>query len=537
MRRSFRARAGLAVLSGILTAGTLTAPAAAAAATTTIAGTFTGSSGRPPSSTSVISAPHTFTVAAGETMRVDDRLIATGTVAGRMTNVDGTPLIGAEVSLWRNGEQITAVTTDENGFYSIGEVLPGEYEVAFAWSGLHYVPGTVTVESDVTTTVNGTLPQETTLLVKAVDSVSGAPVGAFCVQVWSRDEPVCGDENGDVAIAGLPAGRVNFNVDPTGSEFYLTQRGLAADLTDGVVTTVTVPLVLGGQIGVGATDRATGRTVDQTCYLIRAIGRPETFGSGCTEADGAGKLREPVAPGTYEVFVVAPDGYGHQWLGRSGGTGDQRQAARVVVQPGGTATAPTVRLDPAGTITGVVTGADGVPQANVGVDFQANSIHDWHEVRTDQAGRYVLDKLGPYAWPLNFSRNPNYPDQWSGNVGNRFQAFRIPVVAGGTSTYDISLAKGSTLRGTITPGSEEVRLLAHNAVTGDPVGVFHGYDGGNAVTSYEMPLVGPQQVKILWDLYDGIDGVTWYADATDISAATKVGIPASGVKKLNLTHR
>ncbi|WP_328459298.1 carboxypeptidase-like regulatory domain-containing protein [Actinoplanes sp. NBC_00393] len=583
MRRSLRARVGLAILSGVLAAGALTAPAAAAEGTA-IAGTVTDASGQPAAAVFVIvenvdgsanylqtdesgaysasvspgsyrvsfqwnahtqwahqrvtaDTANIFAVAEGETVRVDDQLLAPGAVNGHITKADGSPVPGAWVTLRRDGVPIVGATTDENGFYSIGEALPGEYQVAFEWNGLHHLPDTATVAAGTTTTVNGSLPQETTLLVKAVDSVTGAPVGAFCVEAWDLEEAVCSDAGDAVSVTGLSAGQARFNVVPSGSDYYLAERSLSATLTANEVTTVTVPLVFGGQIAVNATDRASGQPVDRTCYLIRAIGRPGNFSQGCTAADGAGKLDRPVAPGTYEVFVIAPRAYGHQWLGKSGGTGDQKQAARIVVKPGRTAKTPTVLLDPPGTITGVVTGADGTPLKGVGVHHHARSLHEWDGVNTDASGRYVISGLGPYAWPLNFSGSNTHPDQWSGNAGNRFQAVKIPVTAGGSSTYDIKLAKGSTLRGTIKPGSPEVRLIAHNAATGDPVGVFHGYDDGNAVTSYEMSLIGPQQVKILWDLYDGTDGKTWHAGATDISTATKVGIPASGVKKLNLTHK
>jgi hypothetical protein len=585
LRRSLRARLGLAVLSGIMTAGALTAPAAAADGAA-LTGTLTDPSGRPVASAFVtvenidgsaqytytddhgayaadvtagtyrvsfgwksltqwahqqVSADRaaTFTVTAGETVRVDDRLLATGAVSGHVTKPDGTALYGSEVTLRRDGEPVSYAYADENGRYAFEGVLPGDYQVAFQWeTALHHVPGTFTVAADATTTVDGVLPPDTTLVVKAVDSVTGEPVGDFCVEAWALDAPVCGDAAG-VTLAGLSAGTARFNVEATGSAYYVAQRGLTATLPANRTTTVTVPLVLGGQVAVTATDRVNGQTVEDVCYTLRAIGRPENVASGCTGATGAGMLGAPVAAGTYTVFVRAPGDYGHQWLGRSGGTGDQKQAARIVVKPGRTTKAPAVRLDRAGSITGVVTGTDGAPLKGIGVHYQANADFGSGEpggVRTDADGRYVVGHLGPYAWPLLFSLSPDYPYQWSGNAGNRFQAFRIPVTAGGSSSYDIKLSKGSTLRGTITPGSREVRLLAHNAVTGDLVGVFHGWDGQNNVTAYQIPLIGGQQVKLQWNLYAGGNTGSWHAGATDISTATKVTIPASGVKKLDLTH-
>ena len=51
-----------------------------------------------------------------------------------------------------------------------------------------------------------------------------------------------------------------------------------------------------------------------------------------------------------------------------------------------------------------------------------------------------------------------------------------------------------------------------------------------------MPVAGGQSVKIEWNLYSGANRTVWHADASDISTARKVGIPAAGTKKLNLVH-
>jgi hypothetical protein len=586
MRSSFRARAGFAVLSGILVAGVLSTPAAAADFAT-LTGTLTDPSGQPATfayvtaqgtdgqvgytmtddtgaySTDVAPGTYrvsfgwmsvtqwahqqitaaeasTFTVAAGETVRVDDRVLAPGSLSGRLTEADGTPLAWSSVTLRRGDEILASSYTGEEGSYSFSEVLPGEYRLAFDGNGtVNYLPDAVTVVSGVNTVADGVLPPETTLVVKAVDSITGAPVGAFCVQVWSKDAPVCGDADTPVTITGV-SGTELLSVEPDESGFYVAERGKSVTLPANQTTTVTVPLVLGGRFGFSATARATGQAVESTCFTLRMIGRPENFPGGCTSEDGTGISSSPAPAGTYEAFVTAPGDYGHQWLGKSGGTGDQKAAARIVIKPGKVAKTPKALLDPAGSITGVVTGADGAPLRSIGVHHQANANFNSGEpggVRTDASGRYVVGKLGPYAWPLLFSLSSEYPYQWSGNAGNRFQAVKIPVTAGGSSTYDIRLVKGSTLRGTITPGeSTQVRLLAHNAATGDLIGVFNNYDPENGISAYEIALVGGQQVKLQWSIVQGTDRDSWYADAADISGATKVGIPRNGVKKLNLTY-
>jgi hypothetical protein len=148
---------------------------------------------------------------------------------------------------------------------------------------------------------------ETTLVVKAVDSVTGAPVDGFCVHVPDQtDEPVCSDTEGAATIAGLPATSLTFEVEPSPAGYRLGRRGLPATLSPNWTTTVTVPLALGGKVAVTATDRATGRAVPDTCFSLKSIGRPDTFGSGCTGARGRATTQPAVSPGTYEAFVQAP---------------------------------------------------------------------------------------------------------------------------------------------------------------------------------------------------------------------------------------
>jgi hypothetical protein len=586
LRRSFRSRLGLAVLTGVLATGALSAPALAAE-DALITGTLVDPAGRPVADTFVTvenvengnlaygytsdtgdysaavepgtyrvqfswksltqwayqktsaGEAATFVAGSGETVRVDDRLLPTGTVGGRITEQDGTtPLYGSEVTLRRDDAPVATAYTDENGVYSFGGVLPGEYRVAFQWSrDLQYLPGSFTVAAGGNTVADGVLPPPTTLAVKGVDSVTGAPVDGFCVQAGDLETPVCGGADGVATVTGLPAGTVRFGVEAPDGSLYVAQRQLSATLTANRTTTVTVPLVLGGTIAVTAADHVTGQKIEDTCFSLRAIGRPEDFGGGCTGVDGTGTTYAPVAPGTYEVLVRAPGAYGHQWIGKSGGTGDQKAAARIVVTAGRTAKAPAALLDPAGSVTGVVTGAGGAPLNRINVNYEIPPSYASGEpggVFTDAAGRYTIGKLGPYRWPLAFTLGDGYPYQWSGNAANRFEATKVPVVGGAVSTYDIQLTRTSTLRGTITPPSAEVRLLAYNAVTGDLAGVFHDYRPAG-VTSYAIPLAGGQKIKLQWNLYGGSTDSSWHGGA-DLGTATKITIPASGVKKLNLTH-
>lgn len=297
-----------------------------------------------------------------------------------------------------------------------------------------------------------------------------------------------------------------------------------------------------GRVSATVVDRATGQPVAGACIALIVPGRgglPDGCGNVTDERGRV--LTYPVAPGTYQAFVFPPEGYGYQWAGHIGGTGDQREAARIVVRAGRVAQAPPVRLDPAGTVGGVVSGPAGapVPGANVAITAWGFGVGPGAgSVTADEQGRYELGGLGPYEWPLLVTPSAGLPRQWSGGAGNRFRAETVPVRAGETTTYDFGLVPGSTLRGEVAvPGAEAAefwRITAVNAVTGDQMGVADSTGPGDP--AYEMPLAGPQPVKISWDVLIGAeDRSGWWADAADITTATPVRVPASGSRTLDLT--
>jgi hypothetical protein len=240
------------------------------------------------------------------------------------------------------------------------------------------------------------------------------------------------------------------------------------------------------------------------------------------------------------MFVLTPEGYGYQWAGPRGGTGDQRAAARIRVRAGQITQAPTVRLDPAGTISGVVRDPAGapVPGADVAISAWGFGVGPSYSTVTDEQGRYLFDQLGPYSWPLSFTPGGDLPRQWSGGVGNRFRAETIRVRAGESTTYDMELVRGSRLRGTVAVRDGAVadgwRLTAANATTGDQMGVADSAEAGDQ--TYEMPLAGGQTVKIGWDVQIGEESRSgWWENAPDITTATRVSVPRFGNRTLDLT--
>ncbi|MFC7529263.1 carboxypeptidase-like regulatory domain-containing protein [Actinoplanes sp. GCM10030250] len=375
-----------------------------------------------------------------------------------------------------------------------------------------------------------------TLVVRAVDAVTGAPVNGFCATMTPIDGNAC-DDGAQVTLTGLAAEPASVFVTTGPASDYLSSEAVPVTLVEGETTTVTVPLTLGGRISAAVVDRITGQPVADACIALAVPGRG-VFPDGCERTDEQGRvITNPQPVGTYQMFVYTPEGYGYQWAGLSGGTGDQREAARIRVRAARVTQAPTARLDPSGTISGVVRDPAGAPAPGVRVGITAWGLGSGPTsdvVTTGEQGGYALDRLGPYSWPLNFTPVNELPRQWSGGVANRFRAETIRVRAGEATTYDMGLVRGAGLRGTVTvrggAAVDSWTLIAVNAATGDAMGRADSADAADR--TYEMPLVGGQQVKIRW--FTGA-GSGWWENATDITTAGRVPVPRSRFGTQDLT--
>ncbi|MCU7730350.1 carboxypeptidase-like regulatory domain-containing protein [Actinoplanes sp. KI2] len=476
-----------------------------------------------------------FAVVAGQNTTVDDRRPTPATVHGKLVDTGGSPKADMQVTVQLPNDVQFFTQTAADGTWSVAGVFPADYKVSFTtpdyrrtqWAygkGTEAEATVIPVAAGADVTVDDTWLPGATLVVDAVDARSGAPVPDYCVWVDSPGDGFgCATTGNRVTIEDLPGGSFTAQATPNEDSYYLQSAGRPVTLTPGRTTRITVRLTLGGKVAYTAAARATGAPVPHACAIFEVLGQgglPDGYGN-CTDATGKATSVH-MATGTYEIFGTAPAGYGDQWVGRAGGTGDQTAAARVQVKPGKTVTAPAMLLDPPRPITGVLTDAAGAPLTQMYVAFSAfgDAGPAWNTI-TDTQGRYTFDNLGPYGWPLLFF-GKGYPSQWSGHVGNRFLADRV------TGTYNFTPAKGAVLAGTVTaPAGSTWRLHMLNAVTGDLMGEFDSSAAGPG-GAYRTGLIGPQQVKIDWTYYlNGIDHHGSY-DGT-------VGIPATGTRTLNIT--
>lgn len=484
-----------------------------------------------------------FAVRAGQNTVVNDNPPALTTVSGTLTLPTGEPVPGMVAELTVPGTSVRReATTGADGTWKISGVFPEDYRLTIRNEAgtVRQDAGAVHVPATGTTVDTVWRGGGATLTVTGTDAAGGAPVEGFCVTVAEQFGDHC-TETSTVVVAGLPAGARTIAVTPGSSSDYLPTRA-AVTLTEGGTTAVTVPLTLGGRLNALIVDRATGQPVDRACVSLAVPGEGgiTTPRRDCTNKQG--KLTTWAYPaGTVQVFVDNASGYGAQWVGAEGGTGDQREATRFRIKAGKTTKAGTILLDKPGTVTGVVRDPAGQPAPGVDVDVTAWDVQNnprYPSISTDAQGRYTIRTLGPYRWPLLFTPAGALPRQWSGGVGNRYQAETAAVQAGATTTYDTTLAAGSTLAGSVTvePGGPAYvggRLTAVNAATGDQLGVA---DIAGSTGTYSLPVIGGHPVKIRWYLATReVRASGWWQDAADIGTATKVNVPRTGTKRLDLT--
>jgi hypothetical protein len=362
-----------------------------------------------------------------------------------------------------------------------------------------------------------------------VDEATGAPVNEFCVFTpgVGADRPCTTTGQIDYKLV---RGTYNLLITTQKTHFGVDVHGVTVGA--GAVTKVVAKAKPGIAIQTTVTDSVTGSPVAGTCVQPieanrRSIGLWNLH-DWCSDA--AGKVTiGPLLPDVYRLFAVPGDQeHGMQWVGRlSGGTGDERLARQIDGNPGVYTRIPPIRLDGAGTITGVVQDKQsGEPIWNVSVSpYAGGGISGW---RSEMNGTYRITGLGPYWWPLQYAGD-DHAWQWSGSAVGRFDAVPVKVTVGrDTQAPKEALTVGGTLAGLATVKGDELgNAIVHvdvvNARTGDIAGPRElGFSDG-----YMVRNIATQQVKVFyWSNNPDLESQAWYKDATTFHSATPVQITA-----------
>jgi 5-hydroxyisourate hydrolase-like protein (transthyretin family) len=435
--------------------------------------------------------------------------------------------------------------------YSIKGLLPGEYRVKFEPSGKNWQwaygaatrekAAIITLQAGPNTVSDTLLPQPTGILSGVVtDKDAGAPLTGMCVQALADVPPsgprrVCTGADGRYRFTGLPSETVKLVItDPTSR--YVTDGAIAVETTDGQTVTRDIALDRGGRFTGAAVDGATGRPVNAGAVCLHA--EPVDGGSSvrgdCPDTDDGRFAIPQLAAGSYKLRLSAigseAGGYGEGWVNADGtGTSEESEAGVFRVSLGQDTEVPNVRLDKAGSITGVVTDKDtGKPLAGVCVGINAYSarsetFYGPHGC-TDANGLYTINRLGPGGWKVQFVPQGTYGWIWSGGATSRADASKVPVKSGGATTVDMALVRGAaTLTGTIElPTGTEYYVDVVNAETGDHAAPGASGPLKNRAGAYKVAGITPQRVKVTF--YDPWTGSRHWYGGTSFATAKVVTI-------------
>jgi hypothetical protein len=490
-----------------------------------------------------------FPVTAGATTTVDEQLLATGALNGRLTAADGSPVPNAFLHASNVDSPDVAAfgSTDGDGRYAL-DMFPGDYTLAFETPyGTQWATGRssaadadpITVIADQATTHDETLAALGTVAITAVEQGTGTPVTSFCASLSPSFNGDC-TEAGSLTFNVLPG---SYEIGFSAGENYVF-GSTHADVTSGATTSVVLELVRAATVTTTILDRQSGAAVENACVELVRVIAPTGLGNGaqyCSDASGAVTV-PTVTPGTYVAFVWANGaGLGHQWVGKSGGTGEFEKARTFTLASGQALTLPSIRLDPVGgNITGTITDeANGAP-----APFAAASLSSYNAGQgpgggyypTDGDGHYTISGLGPYKWTLFFSA-AGYAYEWSGDAATRASAKPIKVKTSGSVTANAALGRGTTVSGIITGPTgipaDGARITFLNADSRDEVGVTDIFNSA-VPGQYTAQVKGVQRVKVGYYAQVGQLFYSGYVGGDTFEAATTFTIPANGAITINV---
>ncbi len=426
-------------------------------------------------------AAYRFTVAADETVQIDDQLLPHGTVRGRVVDaVTGAPLADVCARLidpaQPNNWELGTGCTDSQGRYSLTATTDGTFAVVFRDnSSAGYAPTysgnvarlsqaqTVVVTGTSTVTVGARLKAGGTVTGRVVNATTGAGVAQMCPDLYfgrtserleiSQDQ--CSSANGYFRITGVPAVPFSVSLRPGGpgvpyatiwaggsatqtkAKTWSTTAGSTVRLG---TTALPSPGVVSGVVKDMKGHPVEGAWVDLSGRTVGRMGHGDAPFETQTDATGAYTIYAP--PGTYTPIVYQDNQGGREatlapeW---SGNASSREAAAPKTVRSGQTVTwSPW--MAPGSFITGTVVTADGAPSpyALEGDAFMADGIPiaSFYALPggTFRAGPLPAGTMTLLGWTIDTSTGAMAPAVFDATTD---QAAATPVVVGARQTVDI----------------------------------------------------------------------------------------------------
>jgi uncharacterized surface anchored protein len=435
--------------------------------------------------------------AGADTPGVDATLSLPGSISGTVTEqATGDPVAGTYIGVYDTaGKWAGTAVTDTSGDYTVGNLGPGAYKVAFAkmpyaiewWNGQPTFGSAdavaVTAATD-TPGVDATLDMGGSISGTVTDESTGSPlagveVSTFSLMGWGFVGSASTDASGNYTVAGLAAGnyRVRFYAPPDAAEWWDGQPdfGSADPVTVTAATDtpgVDATLDMGGSISGTVTEASAGNPLtDAHINVYDASG----YLAGGTMTDASGHyMLGGLAAGDYRVAFWAASYAVEWWNGQPTFASADPVAVTVGVDTPGV-DAVLVGGSLSGTVTEQATGN---PLTGVYIGVYDTSGNWAGGTTTNSLGTYTLGNLLGGYYKVVFSK-ASYAIEWWDQQPAFGSADLVTVVAGGnTPGVDASLVP-PTLPGAPT-GLQAMAENGQVTVSFSPP----GSDGGAPITDY-----------------------------------------------------
>ncbi len=396
-------------------------------------------------------------------------------------------------------------------------------------------------------------PAQGTVTGRITSDTNRAPVSGACVRLISaanRDPQVdivnsgCANQAGRFSVVVPPGRYVAEFSDPTG-HFATEYNGNRVDVTKSpvlvvrrnTVTRVSASLAVGAELSGRAVDAATGAPLASACPIAH-LGQQGAWVrtvDTCSDASGRWSIKGLPA-GTFTVGVYGPKSMQPTWAYDAT---SQQQAHLFPLAGGAKRSIGAVRIAALGSVTGVVTDANGSPVANAWINLdgrfpgRAGPGEGPRSAHTDAAGRYTVSNVSAGSYrPIVYADDyASFAPEWAGDADSLASSTPITVTSNNTAGLDLQVAAGARLAITVVnaDGSAPKRNLDGfiTLTTGEYIGDFDFYNGKSSGSN---ALPGGSFILRLGDSETG--ATYWYDGATSADAATPVTLTRGETKAI-----